>query len=110
MSQFTERVYQAVSKVPQGKVVSYAWVAEMVGSPRAVRAVGVALRKNINTAYSKTDKVIPCHRVVRVDGFVGEYNGGRNKKIALLHNEGIIVNNGKVDPELFWNKKVKITY
>lgn len=104
MSEFTERVYNCVSKVPHGKVVSYAQVAEMVGSPSAARAVGVALRKNTRTAYLDKDDFIPCHRVVRADGFVGEYNGGRQTKRELLCSEGVAINDNKVDLSYFWTE------
>jgi len=57
--------------------------------------VGNALNKNFS-------KNIPCHRVVRSDGFVGGYRGGIKKKIAILRSEGILVSRaGKIDLKKF---------
>ncbi len=84
MTLFQERVYKVVSKIPKGKVMTYAEVAKAVGSPRAFRAVGSALNKNPNPV------IIPCHRVIRSNGEVGGYRGGTKKKIALLKKEGAI--------------------
>ncbi|MDE1857402.1 MAG: MGMT family protein [Candidatus Micrarchaeota archaeon] len=68
--------------VPRGKVVTYKDLARMAGRPNAYRAVGTAMRKN------PLPIVIPCHRVVRSDGDIGDYsNGGRARKIRLLKSE-----------------------
>lgn len=83
MTSFAKKVYQVVSKIPRGKVLTYKQVAAKAGSPGAYRAVGTILSKNI-------DDTIPCHRVVRSNGEVGEYNGLRGKKRALLKAEGAI--------------------
>ncbi len=91
MTLFQEKVYQALKKIPRGRVATYAYVARMIGAPRAVRAVGTACGKN------PTLIVVPCHRVVRSDGSLGGYAGGLPKKIALLKKEGVSVMNGKVD-------------
>ncbi|MEZ4595827.1 MAG: methylated-DNA--[protein]-cysteine S-methyltransferase [Chloroflexota bacterium] len=66
------------------EVRPYAWVAREIGRPRAVRAVGSALAEN------PIPFVIPCHRVVRADGHIGEYGaGGPEAKRAVLATEGI---------------------
>ncbi len=81
---FTERVYVVVKKIPKGKVLTYKEVARQAGSINAVRAVGSILSKNY-------DPLIPCHRVIRTDGSIGNYNrGGSVKKEALLRKEGAI--------------------
>lgn len=80
---FTEQVIQVVSRIPKGKMMTYAEVAERAGSPGAFRAVGSIMAKNWNPA-------IPCHRVIRSDGNLGNYNRGAAKKIALLRKEGAI--------------------
>jgi len=80
---FQEKVYNVVRKIPRGKVLTYKEVALRAGSPKAARAVGSILKKNYNPE-------IPCHRVIRSDGIVGEYNRGRAKKLALLKKEGAI--------------------
>ena len=65
-------------------MLTYREVAKIVGRPKAFRAVGSALSKNY-------DPQIPCHRVVRSDGKLGEYNRGAQKKMELLKREGIDV-------------------
>lgn len=78
---FAERVYGVVAKIPRGKTMSYKEVARRAGKSGAARAVGTLMSRNYN------DK-IPCHRVVRSDGKVGDYNrGGPSRKIELLLEE-----------------------
>ena len=75
---FSERVYAVVKKIPRGKVMTYAEVAKKAGSPGASRAVGYWVSKNY-------DPKIPCHRVIRSDGGIGDYNrGGPSRKAELL--------------------------
>lgn len=82
MKTFTEKVYEVVKKIPKGKVLTYGEVAAKAGNPKAVRAVGSALRKNFNSE-------IPCHRVICADGSVGQYNrGGSEAKRRILREEG----------------------
>jgi len=84
MSEFKDKVFNIVKKIPKGKVLSYKQVAEKSGSPRAYRAVGSIMKSNF-------DKNIPCHRVIKSNGKVGEYNrGGRQAKIKLLKKEKAI--------------------
>lgn len=81
-SSFQEKVYKVVKKIPKGKVLTYAEVARRAGSrPGGARAVGSILKKNY-------DPKIPCHRVIRSDGLIGEYNRGKKKKLELLKREG----------------------
>jgi O-6-methylguanine DNA methyltransferase len=80
---FSENVYDVVSKIPKGKVLTYKQVAVMAGRPKAYRAVGNILNKNFN-------KKIPCHRVIRSDGKTGGYNRGNKNKVILLKNEGVL--------------------
>lgn len=80
---FSSRVYAVVRKIPRGKVMTYAEVAKKAGNPGASRAVGYWMSKNY-------DSKIPCHRVVRSDGKIGNYNrGGPKKKLAILRKEGV---------------------
>lgn len=81
MTEFKKRVYSIVSSIPKGRVMSYKQVAEASGYPKAWRAVGNVLNKN-------TSSKVPCHRVIRSDGRIGEFGGGTKKKIALLEKEG----------------------
>jgi O-6-methylguanine DNA methyltransferase len=78
-------VYKAVLAIPAGNVRSYGWVAAKIGCPGAARAVGNALNKN---PYAP---LVPCHRVVRSDGFVGGFARGIAAKRRLLEREGIDV-------------------
>jgi len=82
-SEFEKKVYSAVSRIPEGQIRSYKWVAEKIGRPSAYRAVGNALNKNRHT------DVIPCHRVIRSDGSIGGYAKGAALKAAILKREGI---------------------
>ncbi|MBU1146764.1 MAG: MGMT family protein [Candidatus Omnitrophica bacterium] len=78
---FEKKVYTVVKSIPVGETRTYAWVARKVGRPRAVRAVGTALRKNPFTL------IVPCHRVVRSDGSIGRYALGADLKKRLLEIE-----------------------
>ena len=80
---FSERVYDVVSKIPKGKVLTYKEVAKRMGRPLAYRAVGSILSMNY-------DPKIPCHRVVHSDGTVGGYNRGEKIKIKILKREGAL--------------------
>lgn len=83
MSDFKQRVLSVVRDIPRGSVLSYGEVARRAGAPGAGRAVGTVLKGNY-------DPAIPCHRVVRSSGALGEYNRGRAQKRALLREEGAI--------------------
>ena len=93
----TKRIYEAVKKIPKGKVATYADVAEMAGDRKMARAVGNALHKNPNPS------TIPCHRVVNSKGeLAGEYAfGGAWKQAQILENEGVEVDKGKVNLEKY---------
>jgi len=81
---FAERVRDAVRQIPKGETRSYGEVAHAIGYPGAARAVGTVMRNNY-------DPTVPCHRVVRADGRVGDYNrGGERAKKRLLEKEGAI--------------------
>lgn len=78
---FSERVYAVVAKIPPGKTMTYKEVAIKAGKPLAARAVGTLMSKNYN-------EKIPCHRVIRSDGRIGNYNrGGPSRKAELLLEE-----------------------
>ncbi len=87
MTLFQSECYEALKKVPSGKVISYAGLAEMIGRPNAQRAVGSAMNKN---PYAPK---VPCHRVIRSDGSLGGFSapGGTKLKKKLLKNEGFIL-------------------
>ena len=71
-----------MKRIPRGEVRTYAWVARKARRPGAARAVGTALKRNPFTV------IVPCHRVVRSDGDIGEYALGRDLKRKLLEIEG----------------------
>lgn len=82
-STFTERVRAIVRAIPKGTTMTYKEVAVAAGAPEAARAVGSIMKTNF-------DKDIPCHRVIRTDGTVGEYNrGGSSVKQKMLRAEGV---------------------
>jgi O-6-methylguanine DNA methyltransferase len=81
---FERQVLEKTAQIPRGEIRPYSWVAAEIGKPLAVRAVGNALARN------PIPFVIPCHRVVRVDGTIGNYGaGGPESKRALLAAEGL---------------------
>lgn len=82
-STFRTRVFDIVRAIPKGKTLSYGEVAQRAGRPRAARAVG-------NILHTNHDPAIPCHRVIKADGSPGGYNGGAEKKRAVLTAEGAL--------------------
>lgn len=84
ITDFQKKVYDVVSRIPKGSVLTYKEVAIRIGSPKSFRAVGNALNKN---PYAPK---VPCHRVIKSDGDIGGFAFGRNKKIQLLKKEGYL--------------------
>jgi len=78
---FYRRVLRATAKVPYGELITYTDAAKRAGSPRAFRAAGSALGSN------PIPIVVPCHRVVRSGGDIGNYGGGSELKRFLLEHE-----------------------
>ncbi len=97
MTELDERIYNAVQKIPCGKVATYAQIAAMVGNPRMCRAVGNALHKN--PYYG----IVPCHRVVNSKGFLAKdfVFGGEVVQAEMLRSEGVEVTDSKVDLEKY---------
>jgi methylated-DNA-[protein]-cysteine S-methyltransferase len=84
VTEFERAVLLKALEIPRGEVRTYGWIAAQIGRPAAVRAVGTALRKN------PIPVLIPCHRVVRSDGHIGEYAlGGSDAKRTILASEGL---------------------
>ena len=92
-SLFFDRVYSLCARIPIGKVATYHQLVKLVGSPRASRAVGMAMKKNPNAP------TIPCHRVVASDGALTGYSaqGGLAQKKHMLLQEGVVFMGEKVD-------------
>src|ERR1700694_2680862 len=84
LTPFEQAVLRKTRQIPRGEVRPYGWVAREIGHPAAVRAVGTAL------ANTPIPYFIPCHRVVRTDGQIGNYGGGGPEaKKAILTLEGV---------------------
>lgn len=83
LSDFQRDVLLAARTIPRGEVRPYAWIAALIGRPKAVRAVGTALGGN------PVPLLIPCHRVTRSDGVAGGYVFGAEAKEEVLRAEGV---------------------
>ena len=96
----SKRIYEAVKKIPRGKVATYGQVAELAGDKKMARAVGNALHRNPDPEH------IPCYRVVNVKGeLAGAFAfGGANVQEQLLAADGIMVVDGRVDLETYGMK------
>jgi O-6-methylguanine DNA methyltransferase len=75
---FTKTVLAEVNNIPFGETRSYKQIADNIGNPKAVRAVASAIASN------KKFYLIPCHRVIKSDGKIGEYRWGKSLKKILL--------------------------
>lgn len=100
MQNVFDRIYDVVSTIPRGKVSTYGEVAKLAGNPKWARVVGYALHVNPDRER------IPCHRVVNREGRVSPAFafGGENEQIKLLSNEGVKVEDGKVDLSIYLYK------
>ena len=90
MTSFQSQCYEALKKVPRGKVITYGGLAEMIGKPKAHRAVGSAMNKNPFAPK------VPCHRVVKSNGDLGGFSIDIKVKIKRLQEEGVMVSNNKI--------------
>lgn len=95
--EFNQKVWAALKLIPRGRVTTYKELAEFIGKPKAARAAGNACGRNLNAPR------VPCHRVVKSGGGLGDYSGGVKRKIYLLKKEGIRIKRGKI--ESFTEKK-----
>jgi O-6-methylguanine DNA methyltransferase len=83
-SPFEQDVWRKALEIPRGEVRPYGWIAAEIGRPKAVRAVGTAL------GHNPVPLIVPCHRVVRSDGSIGQYSlGGPENKRTILSAEGL---------------------
>jgi len=83
IGEFQRKVLEKCAEIPPGEIRPYGWIAREIGNPGAVRAVGTALGRN------PVPVLIPCHRVVRTDGRIGNYAHGSPMKRELLEHEGL---------------------
>jgi len=105
LSTYQQAVLRILAEVPKGKVTTYGDLAKETAkrdskwSPKASRAVGTTMRNNL------CGPQIPCHRVVRSNGGIGNFRGGEegavDAKIGMLRAEGVTVNDGKIDLKKF---------
>ena len=96
LTDFSAKVLKQTRNIPRGKVATYSGLATKLGRPGAARAVGTALANN------PFPIIIPCHRVIRVDGGLGGFGGGLKMKRELLNREGVMLNDqNKVNAESF---------
>lgn len=91
MTPFQQKCYQTLKdKVPAGKVITYAGLAKLINHPKAYRAVGSAMNKNPFAPE------VPCHRVVKSNGELGDFAQDIKIKIKRLQKEGVLVKSGKI--------------
>jgi len=83
-AEFSQEVWKAMRKIPVGKTWSYSDLAGRAGSPSAVRAAGTACARNLIAP------IIPCHRVIKTGGALGNYGYGLEVKDWLLRHEGAL--------------------
>jgi AraC family transcriptional regulator of adaptative response/methylated-DNA-[protein]-cysteine methyltransferase len=77
-SEFQIKVWETLLKIPMGGLSTYGTIAKTINNPNASRAVGTAIGDN-PIAY-----LIPCHRVIRSTGIIGEYRWGTTRKTAMI--------------------------
>ena len=80
-TEFQRKVWSALTRIPYGRTTSYAAIARDIGTPRGVRAVGLANGRN------PISLIVPCHRVIGSDGSLTGYGGGIERKKWLLAHE-----------------------
>ena len=105
LSIYQQSILRILAEVPEGKVTTYGDLAKELAkrepkwSPNASRAVGTTMKNNV------CGPQIPCHRVIKSDGSIGNFRGGAmgavDEKIGLLRDEGVIVENGRIDLKKF---------
>jgi methylated-DNA-[protein]-cysteine S-methyltransferase len=86
LTAFQKKVLALTKKIPKGKIATYGLLAKILGTIHFSRAVGNALNKN------PFPIIIPCHRVIKGNGYVGGFAKGTDAKVKLLKEEGITLN------------------
>jgi O-6-methylguanine DNA methyltransferase len=86
---FQQRVWSALRKIGCGQTQSYGEIAQAIGKPKAVRAVGGACGAN------PIPVLVPCHRVLAANRKLGGFSGGLNWKRTLLAREGVVLASGR---------------
>ncbi|MFW9923896.1 MAG: MGMT family protein [Candidatus Thorarchaeota archaeon] len=108
LSAYQQAILRILAEVPKGKVTTYGDLAIELArrdsrySPSASRAVGTTMKNNVCGPY------IPCHRVIKSDGSIGNFRGGADgavqEKIQMLRNEGVEVIKGKINLKIYRHK------
>ncbi|HUT80634.1 MAG TPA: MGMT family protein [Candidatus Bathyarchaeia archaeon] len=108
LSSYQQAILRILAEVPKGKVTTYGDLAVELArrnpnySPLASRAVGTTMRNNVCGPF------IPCHRVIKSDGSIGNFRGGEpgavQEKIQMLRNEGVEVVKGKINLKVYRHK------
>lgn len=103
LTSFQDKILKQIKKIPRGYVSTYKMVARACGKPKAVRSVGRACAQN---SYLIS---IPCHRVIRSSGEIGNYQKGRAAKVKILKSEGIKIKSGRfiAEPNQIYHFKIK---
>ncbi len=83
-AKFSQDVWKALRKIPVGKTLSYAELAKRAGSEAAIRAAGTACGNNLIAP------IVPCHRIIKSGGAIGNYGYGVKIKEWLLRHEGVL--------------------
>jgi len=91
LTTFQKKVLELTKKIPKGKIATYGLLAKVLGNRYLSRAVGNALNKN------PFPIIIPCHRIIQSNGFIGGFAKGIEAKIKLLKDENIIIKNNIID-------------
>jgi len=95
---FSQQVWAFITRIPEGRVMTYGQVASALGKPAASRAVGQALNRNPLAPQ------VPCHRVVGSDGRLVGFAHGLDRKKAMLEAEGVRIHADRVDPACIWRE------
>jgi len=108
LSPYQQAILRILAEVPRGKVTTYGDLAKELSrrdpqwSPSASRAVGTTMRNN------PCGPQIPCHRVIKSDGTIGNFRGGAkgavDEKIQMLRDEGVTVTSGRIDLKEYRHK------
>jgi len=97
ITKFQKRVYELCKRVPKGRVTTYKAIAKKMGT-KAYRAVGTALNRNPFGILNCSGKnMVPCHRVVAINGKLDGFAHGLRKKAELLKKESIKIKNNKIE-------------
>ncbi len=89
LSSFNQQCYLLLKRIPKGNVVTYGDIAHALNT-KAYQAVGNAMASNPDPI------IVPCHRVVKANGDIGNYALGVDKKVELLNKEGVKTAQGKI--------------